>query len=471
MHERGLRTFTLTVLFVNLAANVTYAVLSINLARIGASLASDAILLPEAYAVGVACTVALTPSLLATWGAPRTLQISLCGLIVTSGMAALSSSISTLRAALFLHGLFAAPMLPITQTLCATRTTDASQRARLGSYWVATSLLAITLGYTLGGWCSDHLGWRLALLMCWGPALVSLPLVHRLGAAQTKASPASPGTDESGKGPLDLAGALLLALALISLTSLLAPMAEGAVRSAAHTRRLIMQVGIAVTALWAQERRAPRAVLDFSILTDMRVTGALVCTFLVDASSTGMFQSEMLGEVLHLDPEWLGIRSALGGGAMLVGVGIANRLLRMRSAPVAAAGAVAVLLIGKIGYLDYGPHASLVTVLWPAVVSSVGYGMLATVLAVNVCSNPDVRRSAAAAALYAVAVQMGASVGMASLDSALQSQLTKQAAPTQALLVQAYTHVFVLEAAVALLVLPFLLLLRPSAPHHRGSVD
>ena len=147
---------------------------------------------------------------------------------------------------------------------------------------------------------------------------------------------------------------------------------------------------------------------------------------------------------------------------MLLGVWLANRVLRSVPSPGAAGAALLILVVGKSGFLSYGVGASLVTVLWPALVSSVGYGMLMTVLAVNACQSRDVRRSAASATLYAVATQVGASAGLASLDALLHRQLAAQA---QVSLTHAYDVVFVSEAALALLVLPFLLLLRARPSH------
>lgn len=459
------------VLFVNLAANVTYAALNVSLTVIGKVLDADAVHLPEAYVVGVACVVALTPGLLSAWGAPRTLEISLWGLMATSALAALSPGVWVLGLALFLHGLFAAPVLPLTQALCAGEAADEAQRARLGSYWVATSLLAATAGYLCGGWVTDHAGWRWALVLCWMPALLALPRVRRRASLAAGKTADSTLDDRRERAPLDVAGGVLFALVLLSLTALLALGSGGALRVGRGLLRVVLAVGLAAAAFLTHQRRVPHPILDLSILTDTRVAGALICTFILDASSTGIFQAEMLGEVLHLDAEWLALRSSLGGAAMLLGVGLTNRLLQRATAPVAAVAALAILVTGKAGFLEYDPGVSIEVVLWPALVSSVGYGMLMTVLAVNACQSSDVRRSAAAGALYAVATQVGASAGLASLDALLHRQMATQVAHTQGVLTHAYDVVFVSEAALALLVLPFLLLLRgPPQRQNDGGV-
>lgn len=455
--------FCALVLLLNIAASVTYAAMNVELSAIGDSVSANVFLLPDAYVIAVVCALPLTPRLLAMWGARRLFTTSMIGLILTGGLTLFAHGGIGLGAAIFAHGFCAAPILPATQTLCGTRFDDEASRHRMLSFWMATTICGILLGYVAGGWLSDHLSWRLGLILCWIPAALALWLVRRIPGL------AGPVSDAES---FDGVSAFLLAAMMLSLSGLLVFGSHLGWSSLAVPQLTAI---ITATLLWfcVRYRATSNPVLDFSVLRDHRLAGALLVTFVLNASSTGVFQTEMLGTVIRLDPEWLALRAGVGGLTMLLAVLIADRLFKWTRSSTALLLGVLVLLAGKSGFLTYRSGIDMLGVIWPALVASMGYGMLSTMLAVIACHFADARKSAAAASLYAVAVQLGTSVGLASLDATLEMRKRVLLASASHLdpIERAFHDVFLVELAVAAAMVPIVLYYFVRQGDNGASVD
>lgn len=192
--------------------------------------------------------------------------------------------------------------------------------------------------------------------------------------------------------------------------------------------------------------------LDPSTLADGNLALASLIWLVVAASSTGVFETVMLGSELGFSPEQLGVINAARGVALLLGVGLGAVAVARLHPLGASVAALLVLAAGKYGYTLWGSGTTLLGATWPGVVSSIGYGMLTTSLAVLAFISVGAARQAAAASVFVFAGVVGSAGGVALLDA---FRAWRGSGAGRAM--SSYTEVFWLELLATLLLIPLAL--------------
>lgn len=462
--------FLAAVFWVNVLAFFNMAAILVAMVKIAEALDASATMtlqLPTALYVAVACAAPVTPWLLRRLGARRLLLASIAGLAVTSLAAALCTSIWPLLVILFLHGLFSAPVSPATQAAVTQRLAE-SQRGVGMSVWGAGNYASYLIGPLLAGWLVDHVGWQAVPVIPLAITLIALPLVL---LAMPRGTPEAASVDSA-------------TLVLAPLTVLLALAATSLGPALGWFHSPVVLACIAGTAaflpLYAwRYARTPRPSFSLAGLGDRFAGMALLMVLLFNMFSTGLFQLEFIEQETKLGTAFIGLRTAVGGGALLLGFVIGGALIRSRRMTAALAGGLLVSVAGKVGFLFYDVDLDKLDALWPQIVVNVGFGMVTAALATLAYRTAPKDLAPHIATAFILAIYIGASLGSGVLDEVylMFDRLGQGAGVTaESAEVSAFHSEFVVElVGVALLLVPAWLLLRRdralSADQARGGAN
>ncbi|MFI7642353.1 MFS transporter [Nonomuraea sp. NPDC049400] len=334
------------------------------------------------------------------------------------------------------QGVGAAVLAPATLTILTSVFPEGARRTRAIAVWTAVSLAGGTAGNLIGGALIEYLSWRWILL-------INVPIGLACLAASRLIAP-HPGQD--GVRRLDVLGAALS-------TAGLAALACGLSGSPAVTL-----TGLALLGLFA--------------LVETRMAGApLIPPHLVRRRPIWLGNVAMLLAGACLNPMWyfltLSLQNVLGYGplktalaflphtllTLLVGLRLTPWLMRHTDDRVLI---VAGALIGAVGFWWQSRIAPgedyLTAVLGPAVLISLGGGLLNTPLTVTVTSGIAPAEAGAASGLMNTAKQIGAALGLAALVALTTERYGEQGSPAPEELAAGYGQAFVLIAAVLAMV-------------------
>ncbi len=457
--------FLTTIFAVNLLAFLNFVGIFVAMVSIAEELDAPTFLalqLPVALYVAVACAAPATPWLLQRFGARRLLLYAITGMLATTVAAAVSENFWLLLVILFIHGLFCAPISPASQSAVSERMGTSNLGVGM-AVWGAGNYASYLIGPLIAGWIVDQFSWHWIMLLPLPFALLALPLVRYA------VPPGGGGAGRADRATVVLAPlAILLLLATVSLGPALGWFASPYVTGAA--------IGFAVIAplyVWSY-RRVDEPSFRLSCLADPFVGLALMLVLFYNMLNIGMFQVEFLGQEAHLTTGLLGVRTAAGGGGVLLGFVFAGWLSRHGLTGATLLGGIALGLLGKAGFLGYGAEVGVTELLWTIAAHSVGFGMVTSALATLAYRTIDQRLAAHVATGFILAIYLGASLGAGLLDEVyLLFDAAYAAAGTEADAEFAAFHseFWVEFIATALLVIPALLLVRRERARARSEIS
>ncbi len=313
METPTLRRYTL--LITTLSSFLTpFMSSAVNLALkdIGRDLAADAVALAWVQSAHLLASAAFLPPLGRAADLYGRRRVFLAGLLVygiSSILCTLAGSISFLIAARVLQGI-GGSMVFGTAVAILTSVFPPAERGRVLGINIAAVYTGLTLGPSLGGFLTQHLGWRTIFALAAALALALLPLtLLRLRGEWA---------DAAGQH-FEWAGALLFCTSLLGFLGGLASLRESALSPYLATAGL---VGLATFTLWELRRREPpfpyllRRLWPTEPLLDLRrFRGNLTFIFsnlaaLIHYSAThsiSFLLSLYLQKVLDLPPQQAGL--------------------------------------------------------------------------------------------------------------------------------------------------------------------
>ena len=336
---------------------------------------------------------------------------------------ALASSLPLLLAARCVQGLGGALLVPASLALIGSHFSE-EERGRAIGTWAGASALTTAIGPVLGGLLVDQWGWPAVFWLVVPLAVMTLSIAAWRVPADT-----------AREGPLDYAGALLLAASLATLI-------YGLVDPASGSHRAIfagLAVVLAVAFIW-RERHFTSPLLPLSLFSSKGFSGANLMTFMLYAAMSG---------ALYFLPFNLiqvqGYSATAAGGAFLpmtlmLGLGstFAGDLIRRFDPRVVLTLGPIVAGVGFLALALPGTDASYVTGFLPAILI-IGVGMtisvapLTTVIMSAVAEHQTGVASginntvARLAGVIAVAVLTGVAIG--SFSSSLEDYLRELEVP------------------------------------------
>ncbi|EHR62678.1 MFS transporter [Saccharomonospora cyanea] len=363
----------------------------------------------NAYALVFAGLLLLGGRLADLLGLRRVFLAGLVTFTAASLLGGTATDAATVIAARAGQGLGAAVLAPATVTMLTTTVPEGPRRHRALAAWTAVGLAGGTTGNLVGGLLTEYLSWRWVLLGNVPVGLVAAVLAVR----------ALPAGDTVRRRPVDLPGAVLATTGLLALTF-------GVVRSGTHgwdspTTLVALACGLgALTAFVVVERRFARVPLLPPTLFGVRsVVRGNIVLLLAGACLNPMwyFLTFAMQNVLGFGPLLTGLgflpHTVL---TIVVGVWLTPRLMRRvepRTLVVAGAAVAAAGFAWQSG-LD-ADSAYLPGVLGPAVLISLGGGLLNTPITVLATSGVAEEDAGAASGLLNTTKQVGGAVGLAAL--------------------------------------------------------
>ncbi|WP_206511680.1 MFS transporter [Rhodococcus sp. BGS-1C] len=455
MTRSSIRDANSTVILLVVCAAQFMVVLDVSVVNVGLPSIRDALKLDEsdlqwivnAYALTFAGFLLLGGRLADLYGHRRTF---LAGLLLFSGaslVGGLADSGHLLVGARALQGLGAAVLAPATLTILNTRFLDGPARTRALATWTAVGIAGGTAGNLAGGVLTEFLTWRSILLIN-----VPIGVVGALMALRY----VPPGKVRSMRPRLDVPGAILatgglgaLAFGVAQAARLgwgspvtLGCMASGAVALAAFVVVETRTVNVPLIPMRLFRNRS--VVIGNGV---MLFAGACL-------NPMWFFLTLSMQNILHYSPLQTGLAFLPHTiVAIAVGMGATPWLMRRIDGRVliSAGSLIAALGFWWQAHLETG-SGYLLGILLPAVVFSIGSGLLNTPITAAVLSGVDDDDAGAASGLMNTTKQVGGALGLAVLVT------LSSTSPT---VLDGYNRAFIL-IAVVMGIVAFMALALPS---------
>jgi EmrB/QacA subfamily drug resistance transporter len=338
-------------------------------------------------------------------------RVYLVGIVLfgsTSVLCALAPTIEWLIVARIAQGVAGAVVTPGSLAIIEATFVRGDRGQAIG-LWAGVSGLAPALGPPLGGWLAE-LDWRLVFVLNVPVAAAAFVLTRRF-VPETR--------DTEVAGPLDWPGAVLIALALGSLTLALVSWTDASGSDAGLLAALVAVSLAAALGFVARMRRAASPMVPPVLVANRTFSLANVITFACYASLAALlfflvlqlqttlgFRPLVAGFAILPFPVMLLLLSARAG--KLAGT-VGPRPLLMAGAAIAAAGTT------WLAFLDEGD--AYVDVLPGILLFGVGFGLLVAPLTATVLAAAPDRLAGTASGVNNTVSYTGELLGVASLPA------------------------------------------------------
>ncbi|KUL26396.1 multidrug transporter [Streptomyces regalis] len=426
------------------------SVVNVALPSIGSALGFAPTELPwvvNAYGLAFAGLLLLGGRLADVLGHRRAFLLGLALFSAASLAGGLAGAPGALIAARAVQGAGAALLAPATLTVLTGTFPEGPARTRALAVWTAVGVAGGAAGNLIGGALTEYLSWRWILL-------VNVPIGVGGVLLGTRLLPA--GRGEARKPRLDIPGAVLATAGIAVLTYGLAQ-AESrgwgdAVTVGAAVAGLLLLMGF--VGVEARVARAP--LVPLGLLRARSVGVGNLILLLTGACLIPMwyFLSLYMQQVLHYSP----LRTAVGFlphtlVTMAVGARLAPQLMRYAGPRTLIVTSAVVSAAGFWWQSRITPDSAYVDgILGPAIVISVGSGLLLTPVTTAVTSGVDPAHAGAASGLMNTTKQVGGALGLAALSTVAASHAPGIQALTAAY-ARAFQTIAVVLAAVAVVAL------------------
>ncbi len=332
---------------------------------------------------------------------------------VASALAALAGSAQMLILARALLGVGGAMIMPATLSILRHVFPDRRERALAIGIWSAVAAVGAAAGPLLGGFLLEHFWWGSVFLVNIPLMLVSLP-VGRLLLPESKGD---------GRGPWDVAGALMAAAGLFGMVLGVKRLGGGEpVTSLLTVVPLVAGAGL-LAGFVRRQRRRTYPLVDLRMFRRPAFRTSVGCIVLAMLALVGLelIAAQYLQLVLGLSPLQTGLRLLpLTFAAMAAGLAGARLLRRFGPRRTVCAGfcvtALAVLLLTGMGRAD---NCGLMV----AGFVLLGFGLETTLFGAyeSMLSEAPAEQSGGAAAIGETSYQLGAGIGIALLGSVMNA--------------------------------------------------
>ncbi|WP_018255426.1 MFS transporter [Salinispora mooreana] len=385
---------------------------------------------------------------LADWCGRR--RIFLIGLALFAGaslVGGLANSATALVAARAVQGLGAAVLAPATLTILTATFPEGRVRTRALATWTAVGVAGGTAGNLAGGVLTEYLSWRSTLLINVPIGVVVAILTVRHVVADR--------TEAAGPRP-DVAGAVLATAGLGGLAFGMAEAADAGWSSRSAVAGLVigsvlLAVFVAIEARWAASPLIPLRLFTIRSLSVGNVAMLLAGACL---NPMWFFLTLSMQNALAYSPVQTGL-AFLPHTVVTVVVGALATPWLMRHVD----GRILIMVGALLAALGFWWQSQLTVqssylagILGPAVVFSIGSGLLNTPLTTAVTSGVPTSDAGAASGLMNTTKQVGGALGLAALVTVATTDRTGPAAQIDANS-RAFSVIAVIMIAVAVVVL------------------
>ncbi|WP_324192971.1 MFS transporter [Nocardia cyriacigeorgica] len=365
----------------------------------------------NAYALVFAGLLLVGGRLADVFGRKRVFLAGLLVFTVASLVGGLASSPGWLIGARAVQGVGAAVLAPATLTILTTSFAEGPRRTKALAVWTALGLAGGTAGNLLGGVLTEFASWRATLLI--NLPIGVLVLVAAIGVIAPDSAPRA-------RVRLDVAGAVLVTCGLAAIAY---GFGQAAARGwSAPVSALAAGVGLVAVFVFVETRWVRMPLLPLALLRIRSVAVGNVAMLLAGACLNPMwfFLTLSMQDVLGYTPMQTGL-AFLPHTLVTIAVGtqVTPWLMRRVEARVLIAGGALLAAAGFAWQAQLGPDSTYLTgILGPALVFSIGAGLLNTPLTAAVTAGVPAADAGAASGLMNTTKQVGAALGLAALITA-----------------------------------------------------
>ena len=365
------------------------------------------------YIVASAVVIPLSGYLAERFGRQRVMLFSVAGFVIASALCGQASTLTQMVIFRLLQGAFGASVIPVSQSIMVD-TFDAQSRGKAMAIWGIGVLMGPILGPTVGGFITDHMGWRWVFYINVPIGLVNLALIVAFLQATLPRRGAT----------TDWLGAALLAFGIGCLQTMLD---RGNREGWFESHFIILMAAGAVLGLTLFVIRSlgrPSAVLQIELLRDRNLAAAtfMIMAFGIGMMSTIVLQPIFLEHLLGYPASTAGLVMAPRGIAVTVGMalvaGLINRIeprwLVLIGLSLAAAGSYAMTW--------YNLNVDLYWIILPGIVQGIGMGMIFVPLSTLAYLTLPAEANDQASSIFNLARTIGGSIGIAFAATVLTRQ-------------------------------------------------
>ena len=441
------------------------------------------------YIVAAAIATPLTGWLSDRLSVKRLLAFAIAGFTVASALCGLAETLPQIIGARLLQGIFGASLVPLSQSILL----DINPRDRQPqamAVWGMGVMVGPILGPTLGGWLTDSYNWRWVFF-------INVPIgAFALFGVLTFLPAREPRHDVR----FDVFGFATLALAIGAFQALLD---RGEQQDWFGSREIIVEAVIAAISftffLVHTATVGKKSFFRYELLKDRNFATGTFFIFVIGAVmyATRALLPPMLQTLMNYPVATTGLVTAPSGAGTMVAMLLAGRLLKRFDARFLLLCGFLISAFALWQMMHYTIVLSASDIVWPGVIQGFGLGLVFVPLSAMTFStlNPELR--ADGTSTYSLMRNIGSSIGI-SLVQTLMTRGTQishadlaasvsafnplvqpilatgsrydiaalDASITQQASMIAYLNDFKLMFVATLLVIPLLLLIRPSRQSH-----
>ncbi|MDT4902441.1 MAG: hypothetical protein QOH52_457, partial [Pseudonocardiales bacterium] len=342
-------------------------------------------------------------------GRTRTFVIGLTGFALASAIGGLAPNLTVLTISRAGQGAFAALLAPTVLALIAVTFTEPAERGKAFAIFGAIVGGGGAVGLILGGVLAESISWRACLfvnLPIAAAAAVGVRFLPKVRAGQQTAR-------------LDIVGAVLACAGLVAIVM-------GCSRAADHgwtsgTTLGLLAAGLVLLVVFAGwESRTDHPLLPLRILRDRNIVGSCITVSFAVAGMLGLylFLTYFLQAVLGYSPINAGLAFLPLSAAVLAAAQMTGRVMaRLRPRTLIVPGLL-VAAAGMVLLTGLRPDSSYIVGVLPAeILLGLGLGTVFTPAISLATSRVQPREAGVVAAVVSTAQQIGASVGVAVLNT------------------------------------------------------
>jgi EmrB/QacA subfamily drug resistance transporter len=368
-----------------------------------------------AYTLTLAGLILLGGALGDRFGRRRVFLIGVTWFALSSALCGLAPNIGVLIGARALQGIGGALLTPGSLAIIQS-TFAADDRPRAIGAWSGLGGVAGAIGPFLGGWIVGSIGWRWIFL-------INLPLAVAVLAVTSRHVPES--RDPTAQGRFDIAGAVLVALALAGITDGLIEAPSASLLESVVPALAGVVAGAAFVVLERRRGRHPERIppmLPLGIFSSRQFTAINLITFVVYGAMGAVFF------LLVLDLQVVAGFTPLQAGISLLPSTAALLLLSSRAGAWAQrfgprwlmTGGLLLAAAGLALLTRIGPDTSYVADVLPAVLLfGIGLSMTVAPLTATVLASADERHAGVASGVNNATARAAGLLAVAGLPAAV----------------------------------------------------
>jgi DHA2 family multidrug resistance protein len=364
------------------------------------------------YIVAEGVVIPISGFLAERFGRKRVILVSVAGFVVSSMLCGQSRTLAQIVIFRLFQGAFGGSVIPLSQAIMVDLF-DPKSRGKAMAIWGIGILLGPIMGPTIGGFITDHLGWRWVFYINVPIGIINLAMI----AAFLKETPGS-------KTAVDWLGALLLAVGVGSLQMLLdRGNTEGWFESNFIVTLAIISTFCLIAFVVRSINRSD-AVLKLNLLEDRNLATAtfMIMAFGVGMLSTIALQPLFLEHLLGYPASTAGLVMAPRGIAVAFGMALVAALIgRIEPRWLVFIG-LSLAAAGSYVMTWYNLDVDKFWIIAPGVVQGTGMGMIFVPLSVLAYETLPKNTYDQAASIFNLFRTIGGSIGIAIAATVLTRQ-------------------------------------------------